>query len=109
MRFEIEGDTKAILEALEAHSKMFNDEYKEQIKKARETLGALGMAKSADAFPDELFMMFWEENGKVVIRIPTYTPKIIKALGRHKRLANNFKGFLQEQGVKVKNVKYAGD
>jgi hypothetical protein len=109
MKFEIEGDTKAILKAFEAHSKLFNDEYNEQIKKARETLGTLGMAKSADAFPDELFMMFWEENGKVIIRIPTYTPKIIKALGRHKRLADNFKGFLQGQGVRVNNVKYAGD
>lgn len=109
MRFEIEGDSPAILKALEIYKDAFNAEYQNQIKSAKEKLQTLGMAKSIDVLPDQLDMFFWEENGRVVIRIPVHTPKIIKVLKRDKHLAQNFQKFLEAQGIYVKSVKHIGD
>lgn len=109
MRFEIEGDNEAILKALEAYREVFNNEYKVQIKSARDKLQILGMDKSLNALPEEFTMFFWEENGKVVIRIPVYTPRVFKIMRQHKKLGENFKGFLESQGVKVKSCTYTGE
>jgi hypothetical protein len=109
MKFEITGDNQAILKALEAYNEAFNQEYKVQIHAAKEKLAVLGMEKSVNALPDEFTMFFWEENGKIIIRIPVYTPRIIKITGTHKKLGKNFKGFLESQGIYIKEVKYLGD
>jgi hypothetical protein len=108
MRFEIEGDCPAILEKMEEYKKQFEDEYRVQVQKAKEMLKGMGMMGSG-MLQDELPMFFWEENGKIIINIPVYTPMVIKIFRKHGKMAKGFKGFLEALGVKVKSVKYIGD
>jgi hypothetical protein len=109
MKFEVEGDTKIILKILEEYEKVFSEEYDAQVKKAKDILGIMGMERTVDALPKEWSMFFWEENGKVIINIPIYMPRLIKMMGKQKKMANNFKEMLTSQGVEVKSVKFIGD
>ncbi|MEM2918999.1 MAG: hypothetical protein QXY62_05840 [Candidatus Altiarchaeota archaeon] len=107
MRFEVEGNTKAILEALEKYKQQFHEEYERQIKPKKETIKGLGMTGS-NLIPDKLDIFFWEENGKVIINIPIYMPKFAKWFGITKAMSKNFENFFKELGTKAK-VKYLGD
>jgi|GEM_PF-5083953 len=108
MKFELEGDVPAMLQALEKYKSQFEEEYKKQTKNAKETIKSLGLTGS-NMLADEFPLFFWEENGKVLIRIPLYMPRIIKIMRGYKKMEKSFMGFFKELGVECKSCKYIGD
>jgi hypothetical protein len=109
MRFELEGDNQAMLKALEAYKKEMEDEFVKQRAAGESKLKFMGMGSAINALPEQFDIFYWEENGKVLITIPIFTPRIIKVMGKHKKMADNFKHFFQEQGILVKECRYIGD
>lgn len=108
-KFEIEGDNQAILKTLEVWKVVFDEQYKKNMASTKQKLELMGMAKTADAFSDKFDMFFWEEDGKVIIRIPMYLPRWVKWMKTEKKVGENFQKFLESQGIYVKSVKHIGD
>lgn len=108
MLFEVRGeDNKAILQAMEIFNKEAEVEYRESMQKAKRITSMVGQPNLP--LPEEFFMLAWEQNGRVYVRLPFIVPKIIKIFRKHKAMEKNMKGFLKERGldcdVKFKNEK----
>lgn len=107
MLFEVKGnDNSAILEALNVFNREAEVEYNDAIKKAKVITSMLG--KGDVPLPEKFFMLSWEQNGKVYVRFPFPTPKVIKIFRKHKAMAKNLEGFLKLRGLDCK-VEYRNE
>ena len=113
MMFEIQGeDNQKILDSLKEFQSLAESEYKIELEKAKEKIKKISFLSPVIMkvpLPDEMIFFSWEENGMVFLRMPVYTPKILKIMGKTKVLENNLKLFLEHKGHKIKSVKYRGD
>jgi len=111
--FEIQGeDNQKILDSLKEFQALAESEYKIELEKAKEKIKKISFLSPIAMkvpLPDEMIFFSWEENGMVFLRMPIYTPKILKVMGKTKALENNLKMFLEHKGHKINSVKYKGD
>ena len=109
MLFKIEGeDTKAILAALQEYQKDAEEEYKKELPGGIAKIKAIQSISPVHfdvPLPDELIMLSYEENGAVFFRIAVYIPRIMRVLGRIRKMEKNLKEFLSEKGFKDIKVK----
>jgi hypothetical protein len=113
MMFEIQGeDNQRILDSLKEFQALAESEYKIELEKAKEKIKKISFLSPVIMkipLPDEMIFFSWEENGMVFLRMPIYTPKILKVMGKTRMLENNLKLFLESKGLKIKSVKHKGD
>lgn len=99
--FEVKGDNNAaILEALNVFNKEAELEYRTAIQKAKTITKMLGQGDVP--LPQEFMMLYWEQDGKVYVRLPFTTPRVIKIFRKQKAMANSMGSFLKERGLKCK-------
>ena len=113
MLFEIQGeDNQRILDSLKEFQVLAEGEYKIELEKAKEKVKKISFLSPVIMkipLPDEMMLLSWEENGMVFLRMPVYTPRILKVMRKTKALENNLKLFLESKGHKIKSVKLKGD
>jgi hypothetical protein len=117
MLFEIHcencDENEAVLKSLEEFHEGAKGEWKEEMDKAKAKLKTI---KSISIFgmpeiplPDEVVMIYWEENGIVFFRLAVYMPKVLKIMGKHRGLEKTLRLFLEAKGHKIKKIRYTGD
>jgi hypothetical protein len=106
MLFEVRGeDNKAILTALEIFNKEAEAEYAVAIQKAEGIVRRMGYTMPLSK---EWFMLSWEQDGNVYVRLPLPLPKIVKLFRKHKAMVRNLEAFLKERGINCK-VQYKNE
>lgn len=107
MLFEVRGeDNEKILEAMKVFNQEAEAEYKTAIKKAEQIMKMMG--KADVPLPQEFLMLAWEQDGRVYVRLPFPTPKVMKMFRRQNVMAKNIGLFLKERGLKCK-VEYKNE
>jgi hypothetical protein len=110
MLFKIEGDdNKAILMALQEFQKNAEEEYRNELAGAKARVKAIQSVSPVHfdiPLPDELLILSYEENGAVFFRLGLYVPRIMRVLGRIRKMEKNLKEFLAEKGLKNFKVKW---
>jgi hypothetical protein len=106
MLFEVKGeDNKAILSALEIFNKEAEAEYTVAIQKAEGIVRQMGYTMPLSK---EWFMLSWEQDGNIYVRLPLPMPKVIKIFRKHKQMEKNMRLFLESKGLKCK-VQYKNE